>query len=124
MIIIRRSSLSSLISVMINANITKLVVETCADDLTALAKTINILNDNNALELLKKTLLNAEGAKKDFRQTCDLENVEIIPVIVKATGLMKTHLMNYIKSILWKQSADEIQLEAIKVFIIKKALSH
>ena len=67
-----------------------------------------------------------QDLKNDLKQTWELEKVEIIPVIVGATGLMKTNLKSYLKSIPGNPSADEVQLAAVTgtVSILKRALSH
>ena len=67
-----------------------------------------------------------QDPKNDFRQTLELENIDIIPVIVGATGLIKTNLKNYLKDIPGSPSVEEIQMCAITgtVSIIKRALSH
>ena len=67
-----------------------------------------------------------QDLKNDLRQTWELENIEIIPVIVGATGLMKTNLKSNLKSIPGSPSAEEIQMVAVTgtVSIIKRALSH
>ena len=53
-------------------------------------------------------------------------NIDIIPVIGGATGLIKTNLKNYLKDIPGSPSVEEIQMCAITgtVSIIKRALSH
>ena len=67
-----------------------------------------------------------QDLKNDLRQTLQLETIDIIPVIVGATGLIKTNLKTYLKDIPGSPSAEEIQMCAITgtVSIIKRALSH
>ena len=67
-----------------------------------------------------------QDLKNDLRTTWELEDICIIPVVVGATGLVKTNLQNYLKSIPGTPSCDEVQLSAIKgsISIIKRALSH
>ena len=60
-----------------------------------------------------------QDPKNDFRQTLELENIDIIPVIVGATGLIKTNLKNYLKDIPGSPRAI-----TGTVSIIKRALSH
>ena len=67
-----------------------------------------------------------QDLKHDLRDTWDLEEIEIIPVIVGATGLVKKNLQEHLRNIPGQPQLPEIQLSAIKgtVSIIKRALGH
>jgi len=67
-----------------------------------------------------------QDLKNDLRQTLKLETIDIIPVIVGATGLIKTNLKSYLRDIPGSPSVEDIQMCAITgtVSIIKRALSH
>ena len=67
-----------------------------------------------------------QDLKNDLRQTWELENIEIVPVIVGATGLIKNNLKSYLTSIPGSPSAEEVQMAAVTgtVSILKRALSH
>ena len=75
----------------------------------------------------ERTKLNKyQDLKNDLRTTWELEDICIIPVVVGATGLVKTNLKKYLESIPGSPTCDEIQLSAVKgtISIIKRALSH
>ena len=67
-----------------------------------------------------------QDLKHDLRDTWDLEEIEIIPVIVGATGLVKNNLSAHLKNIPGNPQLPEVQLSAIKgtISIIKRALGH
>ena len=92
----------------------------------ALVIEVSVPNDFGLNRAEREKMNKYQDLKNDLRQTWELENVEIIPVIVGATGLMKTNLKNYLKSVPGNPSADEVQLAAVTgtVSIIKRALSH
>ena len=67
-----------------------------------------------------------QDLKNDLRTTWGLQSIELIPVIVGATGLVKDNLQKYLQSIKGSPALEEIQLCAIKgtISILKRALSH
>ena len=67
-----------------------------------------------------------QDLKHDLKDTWNLEEVEIIPVIVRATGLGKKNLGDLLQNIPGEPQLPEIQLSAIKctTSIIKRALGH
>ena len=87
---------------------------------------VSVPNDFGINRAEREKVNKYQDLKNDLRQTWELENIEIIPVIVGATGLMKTNLKSYLKSIPGSPSAEEIQMAAVTgtVSIIKRALSH
>ena len=87
---------------------------------------VSVPNDYGLNRVEREKMNKYQDLKNDLKQTWELEKVEIIPVIVGATGLMKTNLKSYLKSIPGNPSADEVQLAAVTgtVSILKRALSH
>ena len=65
-----------------------------------------------------------QDLKHDLKTTWNVREVEIIPVVVSATGIMKKNLPTYLLSIPGNPSPEEIQLCAVKgtVTILKRAL--
>ena len=67
-----------------------------------------------------------QDLKNDLRTTWGLKEIELIPVIVGATGLVKNNLKQHLKAIKGSPAIEEVQLCAIKgtITILKRALSH
>ena len=67
-----------------------------------------------------------QDLKNDLRTTWELAEIEIIPVVVGATGLVKKNLVEDLIRIPGSPTVEETQLMAIKgtISIIKRALSH
>ena len=67
-----------------------------------------------------------QDLKNVLRTTWGLRNIELIPVIVGATGLVKTNLQQNLQSIKGSPDIEEVQLAAIKgtIKILKRTLSH
>ena len=67
-----------------------------------------------------------QDLKNDLRNTWGLKNIELIPVIIGATGLVKNNLQQHLQDIKGSPALEEIQLAAIKgtIKILKRALSH
>ena len=67
-----------------------------------------------------------QDLKNDLRTTWGLKEIELIPVIVGATGLVKNNLKSNLQAIKRSPSIEEVQLAAIKetIKILKRALSH
>ena len=74
----------------------------------------------------REKLTKYEDLKNDLRRTWSLNEIDIIPVVVGATGLIKTNLKNYLESIPGCPSVNEVQLGAIKgtVSLLKRALGY
>ena len=87
---------------------------------------VTVPNDYGLNRAEREKLMKYQDLKNDLRTTWELEDICIIPVVVGATGLVKTNLQNYLKSIPGTPSCDEVQLSAIKgsISIIKRPLSH
>ena len=92
------------------------------------AKIIEVTVPNDfGLTVAERTKLNKyQDLKNDLRTTWELDSIEIIPVVIGATGLVKTSLLEYLKRIPGSPSVEEVQLNALKgtISIIKRALSH
>ena len=67
-----------------------------------------------------------QDLKNDLRTTWGLKEIELIPVIVGATGLVKNNLKQHLQAIKGSPAIEEVQLCAIKgtITILKRALSH
>ena len=67
-----------------------------------------------------------QDLKNDLRTTWGLNSIELIPVIVGATGLVKNNLQKHLQTIQGSPQLEEIQLCAIKgtIKILKRTLSH
>ena len=65
-----------------------------------------------------------QDLKNDLKDTWALKEIDIIPVVVGATGLVKKNLKQYLQSIPSCPSIHEIQIAAIRgtVSILKRAL--
>ena len=87
---------------------------------------VSVPNDFGLNRAEREKVNKYQDLKNDLRQTWELEEIEIVPVIVGATGLVKTNLKSHLKSIPGSPSTEEIQMCAITgtVSIIKRALSH
>ena len=62
--------------------------------------------------------------QSDLRETWDLQEIDILPVVVGATGLLKTNSKEYLTSIPGRPTSAEVQINAIKgsIKILKRAL--
>ena len=65
-----------------------------------------------------------QDLKNDIADTYHLQPVDVIPVVIGATGLMKQNLQNYLKIIPAKLTSLELQIEVIRetVSLLKRAL--
>ena len=81
-------------------------------------------NDYGLNRAEREKLTKYEDLKNDLRVTWSLNEIDVIPVVVGATGLMKTNLKSYLESIPGYPSINEVQLGAIKgtISILKRAL--
>ena len=67
-----------------------------------------------------------QDLKNDLKSTWALKEIEIIPVVVGATGVIKKNLKQYLQTIPSCPSIHEVQIAAIKgtVTILKRALGY
>ena len=72
----------------------------------------------------KKKKSKYQDLQYDLKSTWNLRDIQIIPVVIGATGLMKNNLKNYLLSIPGCPTAYEVQIAAIKgtVSVLKRAL--
>ena len=87
---------------------------------------VTVPNDYGLNRAEREKLTKYEDLKNELRRTWALNEIEVIPIVVGATGLMKTNLKNYLEFIPGCPSVHEVQLGAIKgtVRILKKALGY
>ena len=87
---------------------------------------VTVPNDFGLNRAERQKLLKYQDLKNALLTTWELDDICIIPVVVGATGLVKTNLKAYLYLIPGSLSVDEVQLAALKatISIIKKALSH
>ena len=87
---------------------------------------VSVPNDFGLNRAEREKVNKYQDLKNDLRQTWELEQIDIIPVIVGATGVVKDTLKSYLEAIPGKPSIEEVQLCAVTgtVSIIKRALSH
>ena len=87
---------------------------------------VSVPNDFGLNRVEREKQNKYQDLKHDLRDTWDLEEIEIIPVIVGATGLVKNNLSEHLKNIPGNPQLPEVQLSAIKgtISIIKRALGH
>ena len=87
---------------------------------------VSVPNDFGLNRAEREKVNKYQDLKNDLRNTWELDNIEIIPVIVGATGLVKDTLKTHCEKIPGNPSPEEIQMSAVTgtVSIIKRALSH
>ena len=66
-----------------------------------------------------------QDLKNDLRQTWELDDIEIVPIIIGATGLLKDNFKDLLIKVPGSPNLEETQLQAVKstVTILKRALS-
>lgn len=87
---------------------------------------VAVPNDFGLNRAEREKLTKYEDLKNDLRRTWSLREIDIIPVVVGATGLIKNNLKHYLNSIPGNPSLHEVQLGAIKgtISILKRALGY
>ena len=67
-----------------------------------------------------------QDLKNDLKKTWSLKKIEIIPIIVGATRLLKSNSASYLEKIPGESNQSEIQMGAITgtVSILKRALAY
>ena len=93
---------------------------------TAQIVEVTVPNDFGLNRAEREKVNKYQDLKNDLRNTWELKDIIIIPVVIGATGLMKENLTDYLKTIPGSPSASEVQLSAIKetIKILKRALGH
>ena len=87
---------------------------------------VSVPNDFGLNRAEREKMNKYQDLKNDLRQTWELNEIDIIPVIVGATGVVKNNLKSNLALIPGKPSIEEVQMCAVTstVSIIKRALSH
>ena len=62
----------------------------------------------------REKVVKYQDLKNDMADTYNLQPVDIIPVVIGATGLMKTNLQKYLQLIPGKVTSLELQIEVIR----------
>ena len=95
-------------------------------DKTAQIIDITVPNDYGLNRAEREKITKYQDLKYDLKRTWALKEIDIIPVVIGATGLMKGNLKNYLEAIPGHPSAHEVQIAAIKgtVTILKRALGY
>ena len=93
---------------------------------TAKIVEVTVPNDYGLNRAERVKIAKYQDLKNHLRTTWSLKEIDIIPVVVGATGLMKNNLKNYLESIPGSPIAQEVQIAAIKgtVTILKRALGY
>ena len=87
---------------------------------------VTVPNDYGLNRAEQTKISKYQELKSDLRTTWSLKYIDIIPVVVGATGLLKTNLNNYLENIPGSPSAQQIQKLAVKgsVTILKRTLAY
>ena len=87
---------------------------------------VTVLNDYGLNRAEREKNNKYQDLKNDLRRTWGLSEIELIPVVVGATGLVKNNLKDHLQAIIGKPNPEEVQLTAIKgtIKILKRTLSH
>ena len=80
---------------------------------------ISVPNDFGLNRAEREKMNKCQDLKHNLKDTWNLEEVEIIPVIVRATGLGKKNLGDLLQNIPGEPQLPEIQLSAIKGIVIQ-----
>ena len=72
----------------------------------------------------REKVVKYQDLKNDISDTYNLQPVDIVPIVIGATGVMKKNLQNYIKLLPCKLTSLELQVEVIRetVSMLKRAL--
>ena len=81
-------------------------------------------NDYGMARQEREKVVKYQDLKNDIADTYRLQPVDVIPVVIGATGLMKQNLDNYLKLLPAKITTLELQIEVIResVSLLKRAL--
>ena len=94
---------------------------------------MSVLNDYALNRADRERNNKVQGLKNDLRTTRGLRNIELIPVTVGATGLVKISQQQHLQSIKGSLDLEEVQIAAIKgtikiqrnyILIILKTILH
>ena len=81
-------------------------------------------NDYGMARQEREKIVKYQDLKNDIADTYDLQPVDIIPIVIGATGLMKKNLQKYLELVPAKLTSLELQIEVIRetVSLLKRAL--
>ena len=81
-------------------------------------------NDYGMARQEREKIVKYQDLKNDIADTYDLQPVDIIPIVIGATGLMKRNLQKYLELVPAKLTSLELQIEVIRetVSLLKRAL--
>ena len=87
---------------------------------------VTVPNDYGLNRAERRKIEKYQDLKNHLKTIWSLKKIDIIPVVVGATGLIKGNLKEYLKSIPGDPKAEEVQIAAIKgtVTILKRALGY
>ena len=96
------------------------------EEKTAKIIEVTVPNDFGLNRAERQKITKYQDLKNDLKSTWALKEIEIIPVVVGATGLVKKNLRRYLTAIPSSPSIHEVQIAAIKgtVTILKRALGY
>ena len=91
---------------------------------TGLIIDVSVLNDAGLNRAEREKVTKYQQLRYDVMRNWQLKDVQVIPVIVGATGLVKKNLKDYLSKIPGTPKIEEVQLSALKgtISILKKAL--
>ena len=81
-------------------------------------------NDYGMARQEREKIVKYQDLKNDIADTHGLQPVDVIPVVIGATGLMKQNLQKYLQLLPAKITSLELQIETIRetVSLLKRAL--
>ena len=91
---------------------------------TAKVVEVTVPHDYGLNTAERKKISKYQDLKNDLRDTWELLDIEILPVVVGATGLLKDNFREILKRIPGSPGVEETQLQAIKgtITLLKRAL--
>ena len=93
---------------------------------TAKVIEVTVPNDYGLNAAERKKVTKYQDLKNDLRNTWELDEIEILPVVIGVTGLIKDNFTEILRKIPGSPNVEETQLQAVKgtVTLLKRALSH
>ena len=91
---------------------------------TPMGNRITVPNDYGVCRAEREKISKYQYLKYDLKTTWSLQKIDVIPVVVGATGVVTTRLKEYLKSIPGSLNMNDIQLSAVRGTsgILKRAL--
>ena len=85
---------------------------------------VSVPNDFGLNRAEREKVTKYQDLKHDLKDTWELKDIEIIPVIIGATGVMKKNLEDYLEAIPGNPSKYEVQVAALRgtVALLKRTL--